>query len=353
MLALSIWGLLGPVGHVIGQDSATEKESEGSTEKAAEEITLPDIGIRMTPDLLNAMTYRFAEAMRENLELNQQQTTDIEGILKTHLVKLTNDHAENGRDVIEMMMATMIRNDGRFPKEDAVIFAKKIKPLIQPLRDYFSTVSTEVGKKLDFKQRLKFSAQMGAVMSGMTIFEQRMLRWEEGKVGDNANPFDDPDGDDPEQANSDPNEHPEHRKARREVERWSDWELRIDKGWEEYLKKAADFYEFDDSQRTSGDNVLKQMKERAAAVKTDDWKEKIKQNRIAKRLARRGGGDLGEGPIVFVLDREYENLRKPLMALDEEFKRRVEELPTSKQRDSARQKARKFLADRGMKAPPV
>lgn len=344
--------------------TAPAARAEGEADEAAASdarpsdsaIQLPDVGIRMTPGILNAMSNRFAAMMKNNLDLDEQQTTDIENIIKTHLGKLVNENAVVGRDAIEMMMESMIRNDGRFPKEDAVRFAKSVKPLLPAVRQYFTDTSGEIGKKLNFKQRLEFGTQMGAVMAGLGVFEQRMERWGDGQVGDNANPFWDPSERDPARAEAtveDPNEHPEHRRARQEVERWTDWELRIDDGWDDYLRRATAFYEFDDAQKSSAEYILKQMKDRASAIKTPEWNEKLKQNRIAKRLARRAGNDMGEGPIAFALDREYNKMRQPLLDLDAEFKKRIDELPTSKQRQAAQQRVRKFLSDRGMEKPPV
>ncbi len=343
---------------VVGQRAATARAEDGDKpgETAdSKEVQLPDIGVRMTPAIMSAMTYRFSEMMRTQLDLDDKQRVDVEQIMQTHMAKLVNNNAEIGREAIEMMMATMIRNDGRFPKEDAVKFAKLIKPLMPGLREYFTNTSTEIGQKLNFKQRLEFGTQMGVVMGGLSMFEKRMDRWEEGKVSDNANPFWDPGDRDPDAAETpaDPNEHPDHRRARLEVERWTSWELRIDDGWDEYLKRASDHYEFDETQKTSGENVLKQCKERAAAIKSPEWHEKIKKNRIARRLTRRANDIIGDGPVGFNLERDYNKLRQPLLDLDEEFKRRIDELPTSKQREAAKQKARKFLVEHGMEQPPV
>lgn len=338
---------------LVAQEKPADSESK---ESAGEEIQLPDVGLRLTPGILHAISNRFAEEMRDDLELDDQQTQDIEKIVKRHLGKLAADNAVVGRDAIEMMMETMILHDGRFPKEDAVKFAKAVKPLMPALRQYFTDTGAEIGKKLNFNQRLKFSTGMGAVMTGLTVFENRMTRWEEGKVGDNANPFWEPSENDPNKGEGepvDPNEHPDHRRARQEVERWVDWELRIDDQWDEYLRHATSFYEFDDVQKNSADNILKQMKERAAAIKTPEWREKVKNNRIAKRLARRGNNDIGSGPIAFALDRDYNKMRQPLLDLDAEFKKRIDELPTSKQRQAAQQKVRKYLAEKGMEKPPL
>lgn len=348
--AIVVGSVFCPVMAAPAQDA--ESQAAAPAENSA---PLPEIGVRMTPEILSAITGRVSEAMRGQLDLDDKQREAIDRIMQSHLTKLVNSNAETGRDAIEMMMATMIRNDGRFPKDEAVKFAKLIKPLMPSLREYFTDSSAAIGKELNFKQRLEFSTQMGIVMGGLTVFEKRMERWEAGKVSDNANPFWDPADQDPEAADApvDPNENPEHRRARLEVERWQSWELRLDDGWEDYLKRASDHYEFDDTQKTSGEAILKQCKERAAAIKTPEWQDKIKENRIARRLTRRAGGAISEGPVGFNLEREYNRLRQPLLDLDEEFKKRVDGLPTSKQRETAKQKARKFLTERGMKNPPV
>jgi len=79
----------------------------------------------------------------------------------------------------------------------------------------------------------------------------------------------------------------------------------------------------------------------------------VKQNRIARRLTRMSVEQFADGPWIYSLDREYRKLRQPLVDLDEELKRRIEELPTSEQRAAAREKVRQALAKRGLKQLPT
>lgn len=314
------------------------------------------LGIRLTPKMANAMSGKFVEQMISRYDLDERQAEDIRGIISRQIMRFAHENEKTNQELIEYMMATMIEYDGRFTPDAAQQFAVMAKPIVPAMKDLFTRSGAEIGKKLTVSQRLKFTGDMAGAAAGLTIFESRMKRWEEGKVGENANPFWDPADKDPAKAEApppNPDEHPQHRRARMEVERWSEWEIRIDDQWADYLDRAAEFYKFDEAQRTSAEAVLKQCRERAAAIKTNEWESEIKRNRIARRLARISGADFREGPVIFNLDQEYNKLRQPLVQLDEEFKRRIDELPDSSQRAAAQQSVRKMLADRGMKQPPI
>lgn len=315
------------------------------------------LGIRLTPELAGAMSKRFVQEMVIQYELGSDQAEVITGLMTRSIMRFAHQNEKTGQQMIEFMMTTMLENDNRFSKEAAQEFARMSRPLIPNLQEFFTKLGADIGQEMSLGQRMKFTADMAAAAAGITIFEARMKRWEEGKIGPNANPFWDPADKDPSLAHEvvveDPNEHPSHRRARLEVERWTEWELRLDDQWGEYIKQAAQYYEFDEAQNSAAESILKQCRERAAAIKTPEWMAMMKQNRIAKRLARMSEADLRQGPVVFALDRDYNRYRKPLLDLDEEFKKRIDEIPDSKQRAAAQRTARKFLADRGMKQPPI
>src|SRR5436189_2172985 len=122
--------------------------------------------------------------------------------------------------MIEMMMATVIQNEGNFPKDAAMRFGKLANQFTPRLQEFFTQAGAEIGKKMTVKQRLQFTGDVGLAAAGLLTFENRMKRWEEGKVGEFANPFFERAGDD-EAATSqpiDPNENEAHRKARQSVE---------------------------------------------------------------------------------------------------------------------------------------
>lgn len=358
LLVFAIGFMASPALHA--QDApATGEETAGKEEGAASRFMKPtSLGLRMTPEIAQAMSKKIVQNMTEEYELDPDQAASIDLVFRERLMRFSHENEKTGQQMIEFMMATMIENDGRFPKEKAQEFAKMAKPLLPNLKQLISDIGADVGKEMSISQRIKFTGDMTKAAAGVTIFETRMKRWEEGTVGENANPFWDPSEKDPSAVQSDtpkddPNEHPEMKRARLDVERWSIWEININDEWPEYLKRATEYYQFDEKQITAADAVLKQCQERATALKSSEWLDRIKKNRIARRLTRRSRGEMREGPMAFALDQEYEKLRKPLVELDAEFKRRIDQLPDSKQRATAKEAARRMLSDRGMQEPPI
>ncbi|RIK66223.1 MAG: hypothetical protein DCC65_10445 [Planctomycetota bacterium] len=315
------------------------------------------LGLRLTPEIAGAMSRKIVENMSREYELSPDQAASIENIFQQRLMRFAHENEKTGQRMIEFMMATMIENDGRFPRDKAQEFAKMAKPMLPNLKQLVSDIGADVGKEMSMSQRLRFTGDMTKAAAGITIFETRMKRWEEGTVGENANPFWDPSEKDPSavqtDSGEDPNEHPDLKRARLEVERWSLWEVNIDGEWPEYVKRAGEYYEFDEKQKTAAEAILKQCQERAGAIKSPEWTDRVKKNRIARRLTRRSRDEIREGPVAFALDQEYERLRRPLQELDAEFKRRIDELPDARQRAAAKDAARQMLSDRGMQEPPI
>ena len=95
------------------------------------------------------------------------------------------------------MLETAIENDGGFPKEAATKFGEMAQPMMPALRGFFTQTAGQVGKQMNIKQRLKLTGDMAMVTTQFAKFENRMKRWKEGKVGDNANPFWDSADEDP------------------------------------------------------------------------------------------------------------------------------------------------------------
>ncbi len=315
-----------------------------------------DVGIRLTPRIAEAMGKRFTREMTARYGLDDEQAKAIEGVFARRIMTFANRNAERGRDMIELMTAAMIENDGRFDAETARRFATMSKPLIPELKGFFTDLGRDLGQEMTVTQRLKLTADMTAAAAGVTVFETRMNRWSEGKVGDNANPFFDPADNDPSRAEplpEDPNEHPDHRRARMDAERWMDWQLRVEEDWEEYVQNAVEYYHLNDKQKTSAQAILKECRDRLSSIRTTQWKDAVKNNRIARSLVRRSGDDTARRPWMFALDMEYERLRRPLEQLDEELKKRIDDLPDSSQRAAAREAMRKYLEERGLTRPPV
>lgn len=315
-----------------------------------------ELGLRFTPKMAQAMSRKFVEQMTKRYELDEKQAGEIETIMVRQFMSFAHENEKTGRDMIELMFATMIENDGRMPKEEAMEFARMSEPLSANLKKLFTNGAAEIGQQMSMTQRLKFTGDVTAAAAGLTIFETRMKRWRDGKVNDNANPFMDPPGVDPndekaEPPPEDPTEPKERREARQSVERWIDWQISPDNNWEGYIKAATEYYKLNEKQVTAAQAILKDCQEQAKKIKTPQWRSQVIENRITQRLSQRNA-DVGDGPWMFSLEEEYRRLLKPIEDLSRDFKRRIESLPDSAQRATARESVRRKLEDKGLKHVP-
>ncbi|MFH1417206.1 MAG: hypothetical protein ABII12_02850 [Planctomycetota bacterium] len=337
---------------------ATENTNEdGKTNKASDFMMKPtEVGVRFTPRMARAISGQFVKEMKGRYDLNDAQVESIRGVISRQMMKVVSENAKTGRDIIETMMETMIENDGQFPKDAAMDFAKLAKPIVPALKKFFADTSGEISAEMTIKQRLKFTGDVAAATAGLIVFEDRMKRWEEGKVGDGANPFYDPIDKDPEAASQpdDPGEHPEYRQARQGTRQWMEWQFNVEERWGRYVDFAIEFYGLDEAQTNAVKAILKECTERAAAIKTPEWTAKMTDNRIAQRLSWRAGGAMfSRGPWMFMLDSEYEKLKQPLDDLELELKRRLSAIPDSTQRAKAMESVRETLAEKGLERLPI
>ncbi len=329
---------------------------QNNESESDQELKGPDVGVRFTPAIAKAMSKRFSEQMKSRYGLDDEQVSKIEQTFQSNMLKLANENAERGRDAIEMMMANMIENDGRFTKESAIEFAKQVQPLIPELKAFFTDTAADIGKTMTLKQRLQFTGDMAAVTAGVAMFESRMNRWVEGKVGEDANPFFDRSEREQQSEQTepeDPNESPERRRARRGVERWIDWQLNHERQWEDYVRNATIFYDFDDKQKASAESILQDCVSRVKAVKSTAWMDKVRENRIAERMGWQLDSKFHNGPWKYQLEEEYRRMMKPVEDIERDLKRRIEALPTSRQKAAAREAAQKAMIEKGLVRSPA
>ncbi|MCA9254318.1 MAG: hypothetical protein KDA33_01715 [Phycisphaerales bacterium] len=334
----------------VSEDESAEKAEE----KPRVEYGATELGIRMTPGIAQAISESMTRRMKGRYELDDEQTKKATEAISYNILKLAHENSEIGRDAIEFMMATMIANDGEMPKENAIEFAKKMKPIIPALRQFFLESSRDVGKVMSLKQRLQFTGDMTGVTAGLTIFETRMNRWEAGEVSDGANPFfDRPVTPDDEEVEGETKAQRDARRARRDVERSMNWMLNHESNWEQYVRNAVLFYDFDEEQQNAANGILEDCKARVTKVKTDEWMKAYVDNRVADRLSWRLDSKFNQGPMRFQLEKAHDKLMKPIQDIEKDLKRRIDTLPTTKQRLEAKKAAEQAMQEHGIDKLPL
>ncbi len=358
LLPLTVWAQNEGVEAAEEIFRADAAESAEKSEKIDPELyeRPTSMGVRFTPAIARAMTYRMTEQMKQRYELEDEQVEKIRTAVTQNLMELAHENEEMGQDLIESMMASMISNEGSFKKEDAVEFGKKMSPFIPKLREFFTDSAKDIGKVMTLKQRLRYTADMTALTAGLTVFEKRMNDWRDGKVKEGANPFFDAPGggeDDDADENADPNETKEMRRARQGVERSIRWQINYTEDWERYVTNAAVYYDFDEEQQTAANGILDACKKKAERVQTDEWWARLKQNRIAARLNRSLDSKYSQGPVDFQLDQAFERMKQPLEDITIDLKKRIERLPTTRQRLQARRRVEELMQEKGLDALPL
>lgn len=314
-----------------------------------------EIGIRFTPEMARAISRKFIEQMKPRYDLDDKQADEIAPIIQRHLMRFAHENAELGRDMLETMVAGTIENDGRFNKDDAKRFAKLANKFMPKFREFMTQSSAEIAMKMTVTQRLKYTGDLTVFAAGLLTFENRMKKWEEGKIGEYAYPFFDPPGaknaeNDPEPI--DPRENAQHRKARKQVESWIGWQINKDDRWQEYLDRSSKYYGYSDAQLTAAKSILKDCRDRAAKIKTPQWRQAAKENQILQQLSYGTSDEVAKGPWMASLEEAFKKMLRPLDDLDAEFKRRLDGLPDSTQRARARETVRKALAPKGIAQLP-
>jgi hypothetical protein len=315
-------------------------------ESEPEEAMPTTLGVRFTPELANAMSKRFTDGMRIRYELDDTQVSEIRATMSRGLLRFAHENAESSRDLVELMMANMMENDGRLSPEAAKKFAIISKPLTTNLQKFFTESAGEIGKKMSLKQRLEFTGDVAKAAAGLTIFQSRMNRWEEGKIGQFANPFfDSTESGGPEASSQpvDPSESPELRSAKANAEFAVQRQVASDDQWERYVERAIEYYALNEKQSNAAKGILQECKQRAKSIRTEQWTKDLRDNRLRQQLARRFSPDYFNSPVMFALDEEFERLRQPLSDLERELKKRIESLPTSEQRAAAQDRLKRML----------
>ncbi len=337
--------------------SASIGAAQTETDSTRDDVTSKptEIGIRFTPEMAEAMSKKFLEQMKPRYDLDDKQVDEIAPIIQRHLMQFAHDNAELGRDMIETMVAGTIENNGRFDKDDAQRFAKLANKFMPKFREFMTHSSAEIAMKMTVTQRLKYTGDLTIFAAGLMTFENRMKKWEEGKIGDSAYPFFDPPGAEPVKTDPepiDPRENALHRKARKDVEAWIGWQINKEDRWQEYLDRSSKYYGYTDAQLTAAKSILKDCRERAAKIKTPQWKEAAKENRILRQLSYGTPDEVANGPWMTSLEEAFKKMLRPMDDLDAEFKRRLDGLPDSTQRAKARESVRKALASKGIDQLP-
>jgi hypothetical protein len=308
-----------------------------------------DIGTRFTPGMAEAIAESYTkDVLVRRYQLPEDQLDVAHEAIAYRLMTMahTLDTASH-QAAIENLLTTMMnlsasRGSGLW--EVGPQISKDVTPMIPAVRDLIGGVANDVRPMLPFKQQMKLAGDLLMVNTSLDAFESTMQRWAEGDIQPGESPF---------------------RQNRRPVELDAEGRSKALKAaeksaravldkievnqWADYVEQAKQFYDMDDAQGSTADSILREYSQRAEAItQTNDWRNRMFQNRVWRSLSWRLPGSGWYSPLRSLLDREYESLIEPIRALGNEMKDRIDGIPTEAQKRTAEESLLADLADFGL-----
>ena len=309
-----------------------------------------ELGFRFTPEIARAIGASFTDdVLIRRYQLPPEKKDQAAKAVAQRI--MTAAHATDGpaAEFFEFYFAqsTQARAEGRRDRDNitpdfAKGFSEKMTPLIPALRDMVRDVGQDVRPLLPLKQQIKLTADMMLATTGLDAFEKNMQLWAKGQVNGN-----DPFAPEPQQVQVDESGQSVALKAAKQSATQN-----LDSGswmqWKEYLEQAKRLYAMDDAQKSTADAVLREFLERVqVTTQKAEWRQQVYRNRLWYALlvhfplAR-------NNPLRQFVDIEYAKLLAPIGALESDFKKRVDEIPTEAQRTKAEANITAIIAQQGV-----
>lgn len=308
-----------------------------------------DIGTRFTPDMARAIAEAYTkDVLIRRYQLPDDQHEAAHDAVAHRLMKMahTFDTASH-QTAIEDLLTTMVNlstNRGSGLWEVGPQLSKNITPMMPAIRDLVGGVAKDVRPMLPFKQQMKLGGDLVLVNSSLDAFESTMQRWANGDVQEGENPF---------RPNPRPVELDEdgRSKALKAAEKTAQAvldKIEVNK-WAGYVEQAKQFYDMDDAQVSTADSILREYVQRAETVThSDEWRDRMFHNRVWNTMSRRLPGSGWHSPLRTLVDREYELLLNPIVAIGKEMKDRIDGIPTDAQKRAAEERLLADLEDFGL-----
>lgn len=330
-----------------GQNAQTEADPLGPPTQR---------GIRLTPTMVRTITGTFTrEVLVRRYELDAAKIDEVSERIARRCMAVSHEHGAKAEPVLEYFLAELAEDDARH-REDPKLgendtflnpeFCKnlgdKLLPLTPIMRDLVRDIGQDIRPLLPLKQQLKLGADMTLLGGAFDAFEKNLQRWAEGNAVPGENPFDS-DGDP--LAKDENGQSKALRNARKAADSELDQERRIKSIWESYLKQFKTFYALDPGQCATADSVLRESLERVQPVLQDaTWRKDMYSIRVLLNLSSMLGI---RWPLTEMLSRRHERLMDPINNLGDEFRIRLDQIPTTAQRAAADARMDKALAEQG------
>jgi hypothetical protein len=310
-------------------------------------------GLRFTPGMARGIAELMTrEAFVRQFQLDEAKVPEVSEAIARRLMVAVNSNEEAATSFIEYMLVQTMEAGARQKEggegfklsgETGQGFAQRVLPLVPAIKGILRDVTQDVRPHLPFKQQLTLTAQMAAASTAVDSLEKNLQRWARGEAKEGEDPFR------PEQSKEKDaaGQSKAAQSARTAAEKETNKEASIRSIWEGYLKQFKEFYALDAAQSATADSILREYMERTRPTLQDPaWRDAIYRARLWLSMA--SGLRINWGtPVMTMLNKRYEQLMAPVGDLGDQFRHRLDEIPTEAQRTAADARMTEVLAKHG------
>jgi hypothetical protein len=287
--------------------------------------------LRMTPRMAHALArYYVADEIETIVHLTDDQQSRLTEALTGRLMRLTRINQDVLRGFCERSLQLLMEGNGRFTPETGREFAKGTDAVLPIAREFLDAIAQDARPVLTSDQFKALETKLRRDGRELGQFEGKMRRWAAGgaKNREELDDLEPTDGEPPP-----PEERDVMRNSRWQAERqaYRDVEQVGPGEWARFLAKAKPFLKLDKEQSAKGDQLLARYRRQAEAIMTPEWTSRVLANRTRRRLYDSLAQRLPTAPLVYRLNREYEEATAPILDLTREFREEVFALATDAQ----------------------
>lgn len=313
-------------------------------------------GIRLTPGLARAFAGLWiSEALEKDIgaTLSDEQKEALTETAARKMMGMGHAYGSKVAPFLEFAFENVGPGQKKMTPEKAKELAEKAKETMPIWRELFGSMTDDCRPYLDDDQLEDLEKKQREIERALDRFDQRMDRWSRGEVKEGEAPFENLEGD-PEEESTDgqtdttkPKKTPEVKSAERRAV-WTTRDLEP-ANWAQFLNQVRQTFKLTDDQYAKGRELLKDYTAKVKAIATPEWREKARRNRAIHHMSESLQKE-SPAPWLFHLDREYNEMVKPVLDMQKAFRRDVLGLVTPEQREAVIAELHEFAGKHGMTA---
>jgi hypothetical protein len=326
--------------------AADEKSGDsGATQR-------PEPSLKFTPSMARSMGAMYVRhVLMKRYDLPEDKMAEAEEKVARRLMQMAHRIDQNGYELVERFMEEQLDRaavkggaSGFMPPGFGKEFAERVLPLLPEINEMARGVVQDVRPMLPLKKQFQMAGEMMAFKTFMNGFEDTMKKWASGEVTEYEDPF----RQQQTKKRNEDGETPSLEGARRQAQH------AIEKpragAWKTYLDEFKELYQLDAAQTATAESILREYTEREQTITArQEWAQRVYQDELWIHMCYQLPRSWMH-PARVLLEDDLAAAKSSIDRLEEEFKTRLETIPTRTQRVAADERIDGLLKEKGLQA---